>query len=505
MSVTGARGRRARLSLEAVAARAHGRLRRGAARRRRAAGEARALDTDWLPAAPAGAAPKPAPGRVLNLLESSLPHVTAGYAQRSRTLCAAQRRCGLSPAVATRLGFPASRGIACDPVETVDGVPHHRLSIPGLRHYTAVPRDRQLQLNVELALELAVDVRPALLWAATPHLNGLVGLALRGRLGVPLVYDVRGFPDLTWLTERGAAGERTGRGHTGAGEPPGPAPDRAARLGAAEARCMFEADAVVTLSETMRAEIVAHGVDGDRVRVLPHAVEVASADLPATGSGEGSRAAAQGHAGGRAGAGAQLRRRLGLDDRLVVGHASTLRRYEGADVLLRAVALARQSRDDVGCLVVGDGPARAELERLADELGIERAVRFAGRVDASDMPAHYAACDILAVPRIAAPVCERVTPLKVFEALAAGRPLVASALAPLEEAAAGAARFVAPGDPAALAHELLALAADPAGRARLGARALEAAALNSSARLDRALRDLVADLGVEVPVAEAAQ
>lgn len=430
---------------------------------RRIEGELRTLDPSWLPATArtsAGAVRSPAPGRVLNLLESSLPHVTAGYAQRARAVCAAQRRCGLAPTVATRLGFPASRGIAFQPVERVDGVDCHRFWIDGLRHYTAVPRDRQIEIYAELAAQLAEDICPALIWAATPHLNGLVGLALRERLNVPLVYDVRGFPDLTWLTGRGGM-------------------EHAARLRAAEARCMREADAVVTLSATMRDEAVARGAQAERVHVLPHAVET------------GAAVAADADA-------VELRRHLGLEGRMVVGHASTLRSYEGADVLLRAVALAREARDDLACMVMGDGPARAELEPLADDLGVGAATVFAGRVPSEDMAAHYAACDMLAVPRLAAPVCEGVTPLKVVEAMAAGRCVVASALSPLEEATAGAARLVAPGDPGELARALLELAVDTDERARLGRRAREVAgARNAPAELDAAVRRLIAALGVE--------
>src|SRR4051794_17133181 len=73
--------------------------------RRRLAGTLRAYDTGWLPQLSAQQPPATASeGRVLNLLEASLPHAPSGYAYRSRTILEAQRRLGLRPVAATRLG-----------------------------------------------------------------------------------------------------------------------------------------------------------------------------------------------------------------------------------------------------------------------------------------------------------------------------------------------------------------------------------------------------------------
>ena len=80
------------------------------------------------------------PATALVLLETSLPHSAAGYAFRSEALVQALSRAGLEPVVVTRLGFPASRGVTdFAAVEYVDGVVHHRLSVPGARRYTAIP------------------------------------------------------------------------------------------------------------------------------------------------------------------------------------------------------------------------------------------------------------------------------------------------------------------------------------------------------------------------------
>ena len=99
--------------------------------------------------------------RILYLLESSLPYAPSGYGYRSRELLRALREAGLRPEVATRMGFPSSRGIMGAPAEeTVDGVTHHRLNLPGVSKYTGIPLDERLQQNAEWLLELVDRIEP---------------------------------------------------------------------------------------------------------------------------------------------------------------------------------------------------------------------------------------------------------------------------------------------------------------------------------------------------------
>ena len=387
---------------------------------RRLEGQLRVLEpVRRAPRAPRAPAARAEAGRrVLVLLESSLPHAPAGYALRSAALLRGLVRAGCVPLVVTRLGFPAARGRRdFAAVEWVEGVAHHRLWVPGVRRYTAVPLDEQLDRAVVETAALAQRFDPSLVWAASPHLNGLVGLALRERLDVPLVYDVRGFPELTWEAERATASELS-----------------RARA-AAEAATMAAADEVVTLGEVMRTRILERAVDPSRVSVLGHVVE--------TG------AAAAGPAGGVP----------------VVGLAATLRRYEGVEVLLRAVAAVRAEGSPVRALVLGDGPALAGLRETASQLGFEPGDVLPGRVPAAAARAGLDAMDVVVVPRLDEGVCRWVVPLKPVEALAAGRPLIASRLPALEEIGGeGRARLVAPGDHGALAEAIAADLADPAAR-----------------------------------------
>ena len=151
---------------------------------RRLTGVMRELDPGWIPKLPSMQPGEPQPSRrALYLLEASLPQAPSGYAYRSRDLLAALRAGGFDPLAATRLGFPASRGLRnWSPVESVDGVVHHRFNVPGMQQYSGVPLDVRVQENADRALDLVRRTRPEAIIAGTPDLNGVVALpSLRHR------------------------------------------------------------------------------------------------------------------------------------------------------------------------------------------------------------------------------------------------------------------------------------------------------------------------------------
>jgi glycosyltransferase involved in cell wall biosynthesis len=425
------------------------------AQEKRLAATLRTYDPTWLPRPNGRRVPKGGGDRILCLLESSLPYTPSGYGYRSRELLRALREAGLRPEVATRIGFPSSRGIMGAPAEeAVDGVTHHRLNLPGVSKYTGIPLDERLQQNAEWLLGLAERIEPAAIIAATPHLNGLLALGLREATGTPVIYDVRGFPEMTWATRRGGAGSEVYW-----------------RRREAETRCAAEADGVITASGTMRDELSSRGVSSDRITIVPQIV-----DLEAYSPRDRDR---------------ELARSYGLDGSFVVGTISSLVEYEGIDLLLRAIALARAEGRNVAALVGGDGRARPALEALAGELELGGAAVFAGRIEQAEVPAHYGLLDLFALPRRDLEVCRAVTPLKPFEALATGTPIIASNLPALAEIveASGGGRTVEPESPEALARAILELEGDRAERERMATAAREyVVATNSRAHAADLLR-----------------
>ena len=110
----------------------------------------------------------------------------------------------------------------------------------------------------------------------------------------------------------------------------------------------------------------------------------------------------------------------------------------------------------MACLIVGDGHLREGLEAQTARAGLRSSVIFTGRIPHDRVRDHYALLDAFVIPRVADRAAQFTTPLKPYEAMAMGIPLVVSDLPALTEIAAPDARGLAfrAGDAAALADRL---------------------------------------------------
>ncbi len=380
------------------------------------------------------------PGRILHLVTDALPPTSAGYTIRTHEIALAQRAAGLDPQVVTRCGYPVTQGrIDGRRLVMLDGIPYHRL-LPWLLPGHA---DAAADLALGQAAALTAQVRPAVLHAASNYANARIALALGERYGLPVVYEVRGFWEDTWLS-------RHPRGEELAGS------ELYRRNRDLETRCMLAAGLVVTLGEAMRDEIVGRGVPAGKVLIVPNAVsEEFLQPLPDATA---------------------LRAALGLGaDEHVVGVVSSLVPHEGIGTLLEAVQLLRGRGLPVRALIVGDGPERAALQRQAAGLGLSEAAVFTGRVPTADVRDFHALLDVFVVPRTRDRVCQLVTPLKPVEAMASGLCVVASDVKALAEIIKPevTGTLTTPQDPVALADSLELLVSSPDVRRKLGDNARE--------------------------------
>jgi phosphatidylinositol alpha-1,6-mannosyltransferase len=125
--------------------------------------------------------------------------------------------------------------------------------------------------------------------------------------------------------------------------------------------------------------------------------------------------------------GEEVRRRHGLSDRPVVVCVSRLVPRKGQDVLVRAMPAIRRRVPDAALLCVGGGPYRDTLTRLARDVGVADAVMLTGSVPWSELPAHYDAGDVFAMPCRTRRAGLEVEGLGIvfLEASATGLPVVA--------------------------------------------------------------------------------
>src|SRR5215217_2220789 len=216
--------------------------------------------------------------------------------------------------------------------------------------------------------------------------------------------------------------------------------------GTAELVAGRRAAAVITLTERLAAAVRRSGVPAHRVHVVPSGMRAAAFAPPA--------------AGGRG-----------------VLYVGRLHRQKGVDTLVRAVPLLPP---EVPVTLAGDGPERAALEKLAARLGVADRVRVTGFLPHRQVPELLAGAAVAVLP-------SRYEELgtALVEAMAAGRPVVASAVGGIPELVRDGVDglLIPPGQPAALATAVRAVLADPQLAARLGGHGRARVAEHDWARL----------------------
>lgn len=326
--------------------------------------------------------------RILHVLDHSIP-LHSGYTFRTLAILREQRALGWET---LHLTSPKHSGTQARE-EEVDGWHFHRAPLPP-SPLSRIPLVRELRLMRRTARRIEDIVRqhrPDVIHAHSPVLNALPALRVGGRFGIPVVYEVRAF----W--EDAAVDHGTARDG-------GP---RYRLSRAIETWALKRADAVTTICEGLRAEIIGRGIDAQRVTVIPNAVDT---DQFAAGR-EPDEA---------------LKQELGLEGCVVLGFIGSFYAYEGLPLLLEALPKMIAVDPRVRLLLVGGGPQEASLRALVGSLGLQDEVVFAGRVPHHEVQRYYDLVDVLVYPRLSMRLTELVTPLKPLEAMAQGRLLVAS-------------------------------------------------------------------------------
>ena len=176
----------------------------------------------------------------------------------------------------------------------------------------------------------------------------------------------------------------------------------------------------------------------------------------------------------------------------VVGYAGRLVPEKGVDLLLRALA---QLPGEVRARVVGAGPERARLARLAAALGVANRVEWRPLAPSVEMPSLIAGFDCLVLPSRTRPNWKEQFGRVLIEAMACGVPVVAAASGELPNVVGEVGRLFGEGDAAALAAQLRALWQQPdlaaslaaAGRARVQARYTQRRVAEATVALYRSL------------------
>jgi glycosyltransferase involved in cell wall biosynthesis len=239
------------------------------------------------------------------------------------------------------------------------------------------------------------------------------------------------------------------------------------------------ADAMVTVTETFRRELIERGIDAAKIHTVINGVDQGRY-FPQPKP-------------------ADLLRALDLEGRFVVGYIGTQGLAHALHLVLEAADLLR-GRPEIAFLFVGSGADHQALVGQAQALGLPN-VRFVERQPKAEMPRYWALCDLALVHLKDDPLFASVIPSKIFEAMGMGLPLLL--VQPEGEAAdlvrgAGAGLWIEPGSAAGLAAACEGLCDDPPRREALAQASAAAAAGWSRDRQAAAMLDVLTGL-VERP------
>lgn len=177
---------------------------------------------------------------------------------------------------------------------------------------------------------------------------------------------------------------------------------------------LHKADLVLPTTKWMVKDFTRKGIEGSKMMPHPNGIDISRFS----------------DADGEA-----IRRQYNLKDSNVVVYVGTMDKMRHLDILVHAFSKAKKSRKDVKLLMVGDGNDKLNLERLAGELGIRDDVVFTGQVYSDDIPNFIAAADIGASPVPPLDFYKLSSPIKMFEYMALGKPVVANDEIPEQEEA----------------------------------------------------------------------
>ncbi len=245
-----------------------------------------------------------------------------------------------------------------------------------------------------------------------------------------------------------------------------------------EGYLLRSADCVVVPSRQLADFVRSRGVPAKRVRVIPNAADPARYD---------PRIVARRRASGE------------FRERFVVGFVGSLKPWHGIDQLMKAFRILYRRWSGYRLLIVGDGPLRPQLERTARDMGIAGAVEFTGGVGPSEVPALLARMDAAVAPY--APLKGfYFSPIKIYEYMAAGVPIVASDIGQISEVLdhGKTALLQKPGAVRELAERIDELRRRPALAERLASAARRKLCRNYTWRRNaRRVLDLVRRIGEE--------
>ena len=349
------------------------------------------------------------PNSIIYHASQSMPHTSSGYAIRTHGLISALNTQQFNLQAVLRYGYPLDRNDfplnKIQSLEEIDNVEYHfshtekdSTLINYQEVYNFNSLEKYLRRSVSSIFANAQKVKPEIIHSASNFVVGMAGAKAAKALGIPSIYEIRGFWHLTQSTKR--------LGYEGS--------DHYNLTERLEIETAKMSDHVFTITNALKDILVENGVSENKISVLPNAVDPSKFKITAKDK--------------------RLEKELDFQNKVVIGYVGSFVKYEGLDLLLEASSILNKKLGDCfRILLVGDGEMMPNLRNSVRFLQLEDIVKFTGRVDHEEVNRYYSLIDIAPLPRKGFRVCELVSPLKPFEAMGAGKVLITSSVQALAE------------------------------------------------------------------------
>ena len=274
--------------------------------------------------------------------------------------------------------------------EEISGCKYYRT---GAVVHNTFPFEAEIRLMISLARRIQEVVefeKPDILHAHSPILNAIPALWVGGRLGIPVVYEIRAF----W--EDAAVDHGTYKQSS----------LKYKLVRGLETWVCRKANHIGVLCQGLKDNLITRGIPSEKLTIIYNGVN--ADDFKPCEPDE------------------EFIENYNLKGKKVIGFIGSFYRYEGLDLLIDAFAHTSTTMPESVLLLVGGGEMEKELREKIQWLNLSEKVVMTGRVSHDCIPSIYASIDILVYPRYSMRLTELVTPLKPLEAMAMGKALVAS-------------------------------------------------------------------------------
>lgn len=326
--------------------------------------------------------------KILHILDHSIP-LHSGYTFRTLAILQEQRKLGWDIYNVTS----AKHVAVTESIEEVDGFKFYRSETPkGLM--AKMPVLSQLAIIQSLSKrldEIIPELKPDVLHAHSPALNGIAAIRAAKKHNIPLVYECRAFWEDA-AVDHGTTTENSLRYYL---------------TKWLETYVFKKASAITTICEGLRNDIIGRGISPEKITVIPNAVNVEKFTYGVKPNQD-------------------LRTKLNLQKKIVLGFIGSFYAYEGLPILLEALPKIIEKQPQTRLLLVGGGVQEAFIKQKTAELKLDDYVIFTGRVPHDSVQDYYNQVDIFVYPRLSMRLTDLVTPLKPLEAMSQGRLVVAS-------------------------------------------------------------------------------